>query len=381
MVDSGGGRAARATLGKQRPARRRSTQESEFGSWSVEGQALTITYDWGVLDEINAYVIDGFHRLSRGGLEVGGVLYGVTRGDSIEVRAWLPIDCEHARGPAFLLSKNDQAALTRLFEEASKDRALAGFEPVGWFLSHTRSELKLTSEDLEIYDEYFPESWQVALVLKPDAFKPTRAGFFFREPDETIQIASSYKEFSIDPTRPRPVAAPLPGPVKPIDAVRELPAKPAVVSQPEPPPATAMPEPQRIWNEFIAPLSSTRKWLGLAAAVVVVVSLSLCIVHLMRTEENPAFALQLTESNGLLRIVWDKSADVLRTAELVQLEIVDGTAKIERLIAQDELSTASIVYQRRTGDVAVRVVVHRRGGKRVEEIARYIGQPVDQHAR
>jgi len=151
--------------------------------------------------------------------------------------------------------------------------------------------------------------------------------------------------------------------------------------EPQAHPVSASPEPLRTWTDFIAPLSSTRKWLGLAAAIVVVISLSLCVLHLMRTEDHPTFALQLTESNGLLRIGWDKSADVLRTATLVQLEIVDGTSKIERLIARDELSTASIVYQRRTGDVAVRVVVHRRNGQRVEEIARYIGQPVDQPGR
>jgi len=39
----------------------------------------------------------------------------------------------------------------------------------------------------------------VALVLKPHAFDPTRAGFFFREPDGRLRAERSYQEFQIDP--------------------------------------------------------------------------------------------------------------------------------------------------------------------------------------
>ena len=36
---------------------------------------------------------------------------------------------------------------------------------MGWYHSHTRSEIFLSDADLEIHNRYFPEPWQVALVL------------------------------------------------------------------------------------------------------------------------------------------------------------------------------------------------------------------------
>jgi hypothetical protein len=337
----------------------------------VEGQALNVTYDWSVLDEISAYAVDGFHKLSRGGLEVGGILYGVARGyNSIEIRAWQPIECEHARGPAFLLSKKDLAGIARQLEKASEDPSLVSFEPVGWFVSHTRADLKLGTEDLEFFDEYFPEPWQVAMVLKPDAFKPTRAGFFFREADDTIRVASSYKEFTIDPTRPRPVTTP------PADSVR----KPAPEAPPqkklEPVPTQSLPEQAPPEKPVTPSRFPGKKWLIVAAGVLILAAFALAAIHFLKTEERASFPMRLAESGGLLRIEWDRSASILKTADRVTIEITDGGAKLERSLSKDELPAGSIVYQRQSGDVKVRAVVQRRDGPAIEEIARYIGPPV-----
>ena len=73
-----------------------------FGSWSVPEVPLTIEYSFEVLDQIRASATDGLRQLSRGGLEVGGVLYGTRDANSIRITSWRPIACEHARGPAFL---------------------------------------------------------------------------------------------------------------------------------------------------------------------------------------------------------------------------------------------------------------------------------------
>jgi hypothetical protein len=81
-------------------------------------------------------------------------------------------------------------------------------QPVGWYHSHTRSEIFLSETDQDIHQRFFPEPWQVALVLKPHTFEPTRGGFFFREADGSIRGAASYREFILDPLPMRPVPAP-----------------------------------------------------------------------------------------------------------------------------------------------------------------------------
>src|SRR5206468_3004481 len=81
-------------------------------------------------------------------------------GRTVRVTATRPIDCEHARGPAFLLSDKDKSALSHQLARDQRDPCLAGLIAVGWYLSHTRSEITLNEPDLEIYSTFFPATWQ-----------------------------------------------------------------------------------------------------------------------------------------------------------------------------------------------------------------------------
>jgi hypothetical protein len=92
---------------------------------------------------------------------------------------------------------------------------------VGWYHSHTRSEILFSDADREIHQRFFPEPWQAALVLRPHTFQPTRAGFFFREADGSIHGEASYGEFVLEPLPPRPADvdhAPEPAPEAPARA-------------------------------------------------------------------------------------------------------------------------------------------------------------------
>ena len=112
----------------------------KFASWSVAESPITIEYSLIVIEEIRHAVAEGFQRLSRGGIEVGGILYGTRDGRTVRVMAMRPIACEHARGPSFLLSDKDRMALNQQLTEDAEDPHLEGLISVGWFLSHTRSE-------------------------------------------------------------------------------------------------------------------------------------------------------------------------------------------------------------------------------------------------
>src|ERR1700730_16861068 len=117
------------------------SQETNFGSWAVAETPLTIEYSLIVIEEIRHAVAEGFQRLSRGGIEVGGILYGTREGRTVRVLAMRPIACEHARGPAFLLSDKDRMVLNEQLNRDKEDPQLEGLISVGWFLSHTRSEI------------------------------------------------------------------------------------------------------------------------------------------------------------------------------------------------------------------------------------------------
>src|SRR5581483_9647092 len=147
----------------------------------------------------------------RGGAEIGGILLGRFEDQRLQILDYAPIECEHAFGPAFTLSPADQ---TRLGEMLRQDYP-GGLLPVGWYHSHTRSEISLCEADLDIHNRYFPKPWQVALVLRPSTLQPTQAGFFFREPDGSVHAQHSYQEFALEalPVQPVRAAAPeaLPG--------------------------------------------------------------------------------------------------------------------------------------------------------------------------
>ncbi len=215
-----------------------------------------------MLDDIRLSVTDAFFSLPRGGAEIGGVLLGDWQEGRLTISDYAALDCEHALGPSFTLSVSDEARLQELIRATSGSSAS---RPVGWYHSHTRTGVLLSESDLTIHNRFFPEPWQVALVVKPHTFEPMRAGFFFRGPGGIIHSSASYHEFLIEPQplRQVPRAAPMGPPAQaqhqsaaagPIVDVRAEPATPPatpaatvidVQAEPETPPAPVAPRFER----------------------------------------------------------------------------------------------------------------------------------------
>src|SRR3954465_13795921 len=110
-------------------------------SWVHPRCPFTIEYPGALMSGIRAAAVDGLLALRRGGLEIGGVLFGTTEPGPNRIEAFRALECEHATGPAFTLSDADRTRLNGLLVAASEERELAGLEPVGWFRSRTRSEI------------------------------------------------------------------------------------------------------------------------------------------------------------------------------------------------------------------------------------------------
>jgi hypothetical protein len=348
----------------------------KFGTWAVAESPITIEYSLVVIEEIRREVNEGFQKLSRGGIEVGGVLYGTREGREVRILAIRTIACEHARGPSFQLSDNDRASLDQQLVQDQSDPQLEGLLCLGWFLSHTRTEIALTESDLELFSAYFPHPWQATLVVHPGRGGNMRAGFFVREADGTVNPERSYLEFNF-PDRlaavfdrgPRPErssAEPRGGFVQGSAAV-QLPARdfarPQQVTLPETLPAP-QPEARRKWPWLLA-------W-GLAVVLVSGVGTRF---YLAQTAAEP-IGLAILEREGQLQIQWDATSRPVKNAVRGSLEITDGTHAVTVPLTPQMLAGGRFTYQRVGGDVQVRMSVEGSDGVKSPPVAsQFLGPP------
>jgi proteasome lid subunit RPN8/RPN11 len=309
--------------------------------------AFPVEWSAAVLEEIRQAAVDAFFSLPHGGVEIGGVLFGRREGGGVRILAHRALACEHALGPSFTLSENDQARLRELL----RDPEAPGLEPVGWYHSHTRSEMVLSDRDLEIHDRWFPHPWQVALVVRPHALKPARAGLFVRAADGSMRAESSGGEFVLQP----PAAAPA--------------TEPPAASAPEPPlPAfLTAPPPKRSW-----------RWLGWAAAVVALGAGGFAFrsgwMPVLARDPAPSASLLAFDLDGQLQIRWDRGSEPVRSAAGGTLEIADGAARTAVALDGRRLKSGTFSYARQTARVDVRLALDRPDGGKFEEFTCFLGQ-------
>jgi hypothetical protein len=122
-------------------------QSGPIRTWAPRESPLCIEYSPALLREV---------RISSGGVDAFGVLYGVRRGNTIRLVA---------------------------------TRGRAGLEPLGVFASRVRGEVFLTEEDMERFEK---AEASVAMVISGEI-----GGFFVRDAEGSIEAVRSYEEFSI----------------------------------------------------------------------------------------------------------------------------------------------------------------------------------------
>ncbi len=131
-----------------------------------------------------AYVRCCAHAATDMDNEVGGGLVGKWRCDSetgaqfIVIEGVLP--ALHVRhGSTYLTFTQD--TLVAMHDEL--ERRYPGKSLVGWFHTHPRMGVFLSSYDTWLHQHFFPEAWQVALVIEPHS---RNGGFFIRQPDDRL---------------------------------------------------------------------------------------------------------------------------------------------------------------------------------------------------
>lgn len=298
------------------------------------------------LDEIRLAVVEGFYAVPRGGIEIGGVLLGTHDGGRIVIQDYKLIECEHKTGPSFQLSDKDRIGLQALLASGPE-------EVLGWFHSHTRSDIFLSPADLEIYGRFFPEPWQVALVLRPANMQPTRAGYFFRDSAGTVAAEKSAREFVAEPLlreETKKLREPVPEVKTPeVSAPAEAPPIPKAVA-----PVEASPKTEANYSDLENELETRRQgsWMWIAAVFAMAI-LAVC-AFLTRAawlpQPPPPLKLQASDVDGKLFIRWNP---VQNTAG--KLTVVDGGKEMAIPLDALQISRGFYVYARQSDKTILRL--------------------------
>jgi proteasome lid subunit RPN8/RPN11 len=348
-----------------------------FSTWNAPGHTFRIEYSDDVLEQIREIAVDGYHRVPHGGVETGGILFGAHEDNLVRILAWRPIACEYAKGPSFLLSEKDAAVLGEALQAWRGDRALARMEPVGWYRAHTRSEVYLSDADLAFFNGFFPQPWQIGLIVRPASFAPTRAGFFFREADAGIHAESSYLEFTLTPVAsaqaPAVPAAPEVAWAVGAAAGAALGSPPVAARTAAQPPAPPPRELRPLLESEPRPapqgIRAYWKWCVLG---VVVLAIAAALGFRLLKPAPPSLALSATKMGGQLRIAWDGAAGWMGRTTGGSIDIDDRGVRTQVKLTPADLRSGSIFYERQSGDVAVRLTVDVPGSPPLVESTRFL---------
>ena len=397
------------------------SSQFEFASWSVPQLARSIEYPLEIMEEIRAFACDELLQLSHGGNEVGGVLFGTRREDLIRILTWRPIACEHAQGEGLRLSYKDRMNLAVQLEVARQNPDLKDLRPLGWFVSRARADVSMSPSDLEIFNGFFPESWQVALVICPQGSGRAQAGFFVREAGDKLMSDCSYQCFDLEPLRLSPVTsavtspavAPAPSPepkaVKP-EPVETLPVAPvapppepqpippvlpvreAAIAQParhpdpvrrEPPRKTAAWVPRDLPPEDLPDLSfeieerlpTHERWLW-AIPVVLALGIAAFMLYQRRTPDT-SLALRAFNEAHTVELAWDTNSHTVRDSDHAEINISDGRKSSQISLNSDQLHAGKMSYVPQSGDIGFAMTVFPSNGEPIHESTRIIApEPV-----
>lgn len=157
------------------------------------------------MEQIRERARCGLMAAPRVGLGVGGLLLGVRTDGRIRLLDSIEIPCSHSVGPSFNLTSDEKRETTEMVTEAGALAATGKVGVIGWYCSKIRGDATLNESDLSFYAELFPDSGQVALVVRPSNVASMCATFFIRDQNGTVVKGV---EFVVEEWRPAPAVEP-----------------------------------------------------------------------------------------------------------------------------------------------------------------------------
>jgi proteasome lid subunit RPN8/RPN11 len=334
-------------------------------------QPRLVEYKPLVLDQILAHVTAAFHRFGRANVETAGVLFGSHSRLRISVLAMRPVTS--GVGGTFRLDDKEFETLLSLH---NSEPALAGLEPVGWFVSHSHNNTVLRPSDHEIFDRHFQKAWQLVLILRPDPSGSLSAATIARHENgsgpvllDKFRIQQAEKagqpgatEYVVDQsgevlkiiTLPAPKSAPR-EPIRPLPPAKPLKAK---------------------WFQFnpYVPRGPVRRWLLTIAAACLLTIVGWAANLFFQANYRNAIGLQAYERDGLLQIEWDTTSRTIRRATRATMEIVNGGVTSVKDLTRTDLQHGLFAVIAKGGDATARLQVFDASGNSRQELARYLGR-------
>jgi hypothetical protein len=339
--------------------------------WEMPGKPIAVHLHLNVVDRLLAEVMRGFGAVPKRGAEVGGVLIGcVEPGDPSIVRIddYEVIKCDYKFGPSYLFE--DLAPFEGPCGRWAKDESRPTYA-VGYFRSHTRDGFSLAAEDITLLDRFFPEPWNIALLVRPYGSKVSTAGFFFRENGEfqkstPLEFPFRLRELtggetplrrSLNDRQPREREARQPTPVPLSEEEPAQGSAQAVPWWPQP----SLPDPgmrssrSRVRGWVWIPLSFIFLLLG------VLLGLQTALSTMSKAPKNAArdfsLGLSVARSGDNLSVRWDREAPAIRGAERGVLDIEDGGLTKSVELDPAHLESGSLIYRNSSSNVKFRLVV------------------------
>lgn len=334
----------------------------------IPGKPLFLKINTSLVDRLETAALEGLWAVPKRGAEVGGILIGkIVAGleKTIVLEDSEPVQCEHRRGPSYLLSEGDRR---RLEDTIARARTRPDRRVVGYYRSHTRDNFSLDDEDTEIFSTYFGDPDSVFLLIRPSATKVSSAGVFLwgegrlRRDTCYLQLPFSLKEMLKNG----------PGRLESGKAEEQAPASARSQAGPARPPLRARLLPNRV--------NSPRLWMSLAAVLALIIALleyrTLQILHaqsaLASGKDSGSLALRVEKSGEYLHVNWNRAAAAIVNARRATLSITDGPYRKELALGPDDLRRGSVAYAPSTGDVDFRLELRTSESRTVAESVRVL---------
>ncbi len=94
----------------------------------------------------------------------------------------------------------------------------------------------------------------------------------------------------------------------------------------------------------------------------------------MPSAQEP-ISLAVVERDGELQILWNHAAKPVANAVRGSLQILDGPDTRTVSLTPQALASGQFTYQRKSGDIEVRMTVENSEGAKREEASRFLGRP------
>ncbi len=329
-----------AAAGLQRP------RKSVHYNFEVPGREFSIQLSADAAERLLGEGVRGLGLIPRRGAEVGGVLVGsIIRGERIIIRIEdaIPVACEYAFGPSYVLSGKDKEAFRR---------TLAEVEAVGFYRSDTRDSLAATASDVAVIQEMFEKPHPVILLLKPRMMEASVARCFVcgnGQPSQTndVELGAPLRQGGRTEERePPPAAEPAqkaPAPEVPLPSFLNVP-------------------PRQRRKRFRLP-----RWYSWSIQAPLLIALLgadallgyVTAVRMRGLARKAPYTLSLavTEYGENLHLSWDRDARAIASARGGVLTINDGGSTRKIQLTPGQLREGSVTYRNTSGDVTLELAV------------------------